>query len=65
MLYKLKELRKQYNLSCDDMASILKISKTYYWQLEQGKRRLFYKQALDIANIFNLKPDDIFYDDLK
>ena len=64
MLKKLKELRKEKKLSCDEMASILNISKTYYWQLEQGKRRLYYKQAIDIANIFKLRPDDIFYKDL-
>ena len=65
MFKKLIEIRKKYNLSCEDMANILNISSTYYWQLEHGKRRLFYKQAIEIAKIFNLKPDDIFFDDLK
>ena len=45
------------------MASMLNISKTFYWQLENNKRRLIYKQAVAIANIFKLKPDDIFYEE--
>ena len=43
------------------MAEILNISTTYYWQIENGKRNLYYKTAISIAKIFNLKPDDIFY----
>ena len=65
MFKRLVIIRKQHNLSCEDIANILNISSTYYWQLEHGKRRLFYKQAIEIAKIFNLRPDDIFFDDLK
>jgi putative transcriptional regulator len=61
---KLKDLRKKNNLTYDDMANLLNISKTFYWQLENNKRRIFYKQAIAIAKIFNLKPDDIFYEEL-
>ena len=46
------------------MANMLKISKTYYWQLEQNKRRMTYDMAIKIAKIFNLKPDDLFYDEM-
>lgn len=60
----LKILRIKSKLSYQDMANILHISKTYYWQLENNKRRLFYSQAIEIAKIFHLKPDDIFYQDL-
>ena len=62
MLYKLKELRKKYNYNYDDMSKILNISKTFYWQIENEKRRLSYQKALEISKVFNLKPDDIFYD---
>ena len=31
---KLKHLRKNYGYTLDDMAKKLKISKTYYWQIE-------------------------------
>jgi putative transcriptional regulator len=60
---KLKELRQKYHYTYDDMAKLVKISKTYYWQIENNKRRLFYKQAIMIAHVFNLKPDEVFYDD--
>lgn len=63
-LNKLKEIRNINNISCGQMAKILEISKTYYWQIEKGNRRLYYELAKKIADIFNLKPDDIFYEDL-
>ena len=60
---KLKEYRKKYNYSCQYMADKLQISKSFYWQIENNKRRLSYHTALKIAKIFNVKPDDIFYED--
>lgn len=59
----LKSLREKNGLSCKDMADLLKISKPYYWQVENGKRRLYYELAVKIAKVFKLKPDDIFFDD--
>lgn len=61
---KLRELREQLNYSCKDMGSMLNICVSYYWQIESGTRNLYYEQAKQIAKIFNLKPDDIFYDDV-
>ena len=61
---KLKELRIKNNYTYADMAQLIGISATYYWQLENGDRRLYYKMAIKIAKIFNLKPDDIFYNDI-
>ena len=58
---KLKELRIKFVYTYQDMADKLKISKPYYFQLENNKRRLYYQKAVEIAEIFNLKPDDIFY----
>ena len=58
---KLYELRKKFSYSCQDMASKLDISSSYYWQIENGYRRLFYDIAVKIADILNLRPDDIFY----
>lgn len=60
---KLKEYRKKYNYSCQDMADKLKISKSFYWQIENDKRRLSYNTALKISKVFNVKPDDIFYEE--
>lgn len=59
----LKELREKQGLSYEDMAKILGISKAYYWQIEHKNRRLYYDMAKKIAEIFNLKPDDIFFED--
>lgn len=59
---KLESRRNEYKYSCDKMAHILGISKTYYWQIEKEKRRLTYDMAVKIANIFNTTPDDLFYE---
>lgn len=45
------------------MASFLGISKPFYCQLENGLRRLSYDMSVRISKLFNLKPDDIFYND--
>lgn len=58
---KLYELRLKYGYNHREMAEKLGICKAYYWQLENKKRELYYKMAKKIAHIFNLKPDDIFY----
>ena len=63
-LHKLRKIRVSNNISCGEIANVLKISKTYYWQIENGSRRLSYELAKKIAKIFNLKPDDIFYSDI-
>ena len=62
---KLQKYREKNNFTFQDMADFLNISKTYYWQLEKNKRRLSYKMAVKISEIFNLKPDDLFYEDKK
>ena len=59
---KFVELRKEKNYSYEDMAKKLEISKCFYWQIEHKKRRLYYDMAKRIASIFNMKPDDIFFE---
>ncbi len=59
---KLTKLREKKNYSYADMAEKLKISKCFYWQIEHKKRRLYYDMAKRIAAIFELKPDDLFYE---
>ena len=61
----LKAIRAKNKFTCEYMADYLNISKPFYWQIENGKRRLSYKMAVKIAKVFNLKPDDIFYEDFK
>ena len=60
---KLQLIRNNKNISYKNMAEMLGVSKTYYWQIENVKRRLTYEFAKKIASIFNLKPDDIFYEE--
>lgn len=59
---KLEQLREKYNYSYQQMADMLNISKSYYWQIEHNNRRIYYDLAIKIAKIFNKKPDEIFYD---
>lgn len=59
---KLRKIREEYNYSYEFMAQQLGISKCYYWQLENKKRRLYYEMAKNISAIFNLKPDNLFYE---
>ena len=65
MYLKLKELRKKKKLTAREMAEKLGISKPFYCQIENGKRRLSYKMAVKIAKVFGCKPDDIFYEEFK
>ena len=51
----LKELRQKNNFTCQDMSDKLNISKPFYWQIENGRRRLSYiKQA--VAHTFPNSP---------
>ena len=56
----LKRIRKENKVTIYDMAKKLGISPSYYSQIENKKRRLYYDLALKISAIFNKKPDDIF-----
>lgn len=61
----LKERRTASGYSCRQMAMKLNISKTFYWQIENDKRRMSYDMAVKIADVFKLKPDDLFYEQFK
>lgn len=65
MNLKLKELRHSKGYTTKDMSEKLGISKPFYCQLENNKRTLTYARAIKIANVFNKKPDSIFYEDFK
>lgn len=60
---RLKELRMKKGYSIINIAKEVGISPTYYWQIENKTRRLYYELAVRIAKVFNLKPDDIFYEE--
>lgn len=58
-------LRLKNKFTNQFMADILGISKPFYWQLENDKKRMTYTMAVKIASVFHLKPDDLFYDEYK
>jgi putative transcriptional regulator len=62
---KLCERRIQKGYTDQEMASLLKISKPYYCQIENGKRTLSYELAYSISRILKSKPDELFYNDYK
>lgn len=62
---KLKRIRLKNKYSCKDMAQVLNISKPYYWQIENGTRRLTYDMAIKIAEFFHTTPDQLFFEDTK
>lgn len=61
----LKKLRLKNNYTSRYIADLLGISKPFYSQIENGRRRLTYDMAVRIAKIFKMKPDEIFYEDHK
>lgn len=60
MLTRLKEIRESNDLTQQDVANRIGVSKGYYSLIENSKRGLSYETAQDIAAVFGLKPDDIF-----
>ena len=63
-LTKLINIRKENGYNMKEMANKLGICTSYYCQIELGHRHLYYDLAKKIAKIFNLKPDDLFYEDI-
>lgn len=62
---KLRELRIKNEYSQQKMADMLKVSKSFYCQLENKQRTLSYLMAIKISKIFDLKPDDLFFEEYK
>ena len=63
MYNKLKMMRIKNKLTAREVAERVGISKPFYCQLENCKRRLSYDTAIKIASVFNVKPDYLFYDE--
>ena len=53
---------KEKKYTYEYIANALGYSKPFIWQIINNKRGLSYKNALLIAYIFNMKPDELFYD---
>ncbi len=60
---RLAKERTKKGLNYEQMAKKVGISKSFYWQIEHKKRRLYYVMAKKIALILGLKPDDLFYEE--
>ncbi len=58
---KLKKVRKEKGFTIYDMAKELSITPSFYSQIENKKRRLFYDTAIRISRILGEKPDALFY----
>ncbi len=43
------------------MSDTLNISQSYYYQIENDKRKLEYAMAVKISSMFGLKLDDMYY----
>jgi len=63
MRKKLRELRKMKNLTQDEMAKILNISRAYYGMIETGKRNPNLLLAKKIAEFHNINLEEIFFAD--
>lgn len=56
----LKRIRKGKKITIYKMAKLLEITPSFYSQIENKKRRLFYDTAYKIAEILDMKPDEVF-----
>lgn len=63
-LSKFRFLRKEKGLNLEDIARELNVSKAYVSMIETGKRSLDYEMAIQMAKIFDIRPDEIFFDDI-
>ncbi|NWO00830.1 helix-turn-helix transcriptional regulator [Tetragenococcus halophilus] len=61
MIEQLKKTREEQDLTIQEVAEYVGISKAYYSMIENGKRGLSYPMAAKIADVFDKKPDDIFF----
>ena len=59
-LLKLLEYRKNANLTQADVSQLLNVSQSYYSRLEKGKHFPDAKQILQLCDIFECTPNDLF-----
>lgn len=57
---KLKELRLSYNLTQNELANKLCISRVNYTRYENGKVRPDYETLIKIADFFDVSLDELF-----
>lgn len=64
-LNRLREERKKNKLNTTKVAKFLGISQSMYSYIEIGRERLSYDIAVKLGDLFNLSPDELFFDDFK
>lgn len=57
---KLKELRKAYNLTQEEIANKLEISRVNYTRYENDKVRPDYETIIKIADFYDISLDELF-----
>lgn len=57
---KLKELRKSYNLTQEQLAEKLGVSRVNYTRYENGKVRPDYETVIKIADFYDISLDELF-----
>jgi len=57
----LKQIRKEQGKTQEYIAAKLEVSKSHYCNIENGKRRLHYEDALKIAEILGVPIQDIIF----
>lgn len=57
---KLKELRKSYNLTQEELATSLEISRVNYTRYENGKVRPDFETIIKIADFYDVSLDELF-----
>lgn len=63
MKNRLEEIRKQQNMTQEELASILEVSRQTIGSLENGRYNPSILLAFKIARYFNLRIEDIFIDE--
>lgn len=59
--YRLQEFRTKENMTQEELANLLGISKDYLSMIERGIRNPSFKLAKKIADVFCTTVDDIFF----
>ena len=60
MREKLKKIRKEQNLTQENLSNMVNIHRTYYSMIENGRRNPSLKVAVSIKKALNYQYDDIF-----
>lgn len=63
MKNRLEEIRKQQNMTQEELATVLEVSRQTIGSLEKGKYNPSILLAFKIARYFNLRIEDIFIDE--